>query len=454
MDLGFETIGNATLIFHDRAPVLATDPWIVGSAYFGSWGLSHAIPPQQREAIERCRLVWISHGHPDHLSAESLERLRGKTILLPDAVGGRICRDLRAQGFAVRVLPDRVWTEVSPRIRVLCIGDVNQDGILLADVGGRLVVDLNDASDRGWGPFVKRTIARARVSFLLRLSGFGDADMINLRHEDGSRLERVQRIEVGREIAGLTHEYGARYFIPFSSMHRYQRADSDWANRHVTHLEDYPVGFASQRAELLPAFVRFDCVRDCMERIDPPEQPRVVREPSEFGDRWDEPLEPDEAARAERYFRSITHLDRAFDFIRLRVGGREHVVVHGRRRTGRGITFEAPRRSLVGAIDAEVFDDLLIGNFMKTTLHGGAARTGLYPDFTPYVAKYADNGRAKDEPELARYFATYLRRAPLQFLRYRLEEKSKDLFRSAVPFGSGPYRWARRGYRALKERLA
>ena len=38
MQLGFETIGNATLIAFDEGPVLATDPWISGSAYFGSWG--------------------------------------------------------------------------------------------------------------------------------------------------------------------------------------------------------------------------------------------------------------------------------------------------------------------------------------------------------------------------------------------------------------------------------
>ena len=34
MDIGFETIGNATLIIHDSHPLLVTDPWITGSAYF------------------------------------------------------------------------------------------------------------------------------------------------------------------------------------------------------------------------------------------------------------------------------------------------------------------------------------------------------------------------------------------------------------------------------------
>jgi L-ascorbate metabolism protein UlaG (beta-lactamase superfamily) len=87
MEAGFETIGNATLICYDRAPVLVTDPWIVGSAYFGSWILSHEIPEEQMSAIKSCEYVWISHGHPDHLSGESLDMLKNKKILLPDHVG-------------------------------------------------------------------------------------------------------------------------------------------------------------------------------------------------------------------------------------------------------------------------------------------------------------------------------------------------------------------------------
>ena len=77
MESGFETIGNAVLICHDQGPVLVTDPWIVGGAYFGSWGFSHEIPEEQMASIRRCPYVWISHGHPDHLSARSLDLLQG-----------------------------------------------------------------------------------------------------------------------------------------------------------------------------------------------------------------------------------------------------------------------------------------------------------------------------------------------------------------------------------------
>src|SRR5262245_21901747 len=126
MQLGFETIGNATLIAFDGRPVLATDPWIVGHAYFGSWGLAHAIPPEQIAAIRSSEYIWFSHGHPDHLNRDSLAALLGdRNILLPAHVGGRIRRDLEAQGHKVRELPVADWVRLSDRIRIMCLPDYN-----------------------------------------------------------------------------------------------------------------------------------------------------------------------------------------------------------------------------------------------------------------------------------------------------------------------------------------
>jgi len=141
MDLGFATIGNATLVCYDRRPVLVTDPWIVGPAYFGSWGLSHEVPDEILDDIKRSQYVWISHGHPDHLSPRSLDLLQDKQILLADHVGGRIRDGLKDRGFDVIVLNDREWYPISDRIRILSIADYNQDSILLVDMGGRLIVN-------------------------------------------------------------------------------------------------------------------------------------------------------------------------------------------------------------------------------------------------------------------------------------------------------------------------
>jgi len=59
-----------------------------------------------------------------------------------------------------------------------------------------------------------------------------------------------------------------------------------------------------------------------------------------------------------------------------------------------------------------IFDDLLIGNFIKVTLHGEWGPGRLYPDFSPFVAKYGDNGRAHTLKELREFHWSYFRRAP------------------------------------------
>ncbi|GHG86919.1 MBL fold metallo-hydrolase [Comamonas sp. JC664] len=454
MELGFETIGNATLICHDHGPVLVTDPWTDGSAYFGSWTLSHEIPAEQREAIQACPYVWLSHGHPDHLSMESLEKLRERTLLVPNHFGSRMHDDLSAQGFKVHVLVDRVWTQLSSRIRVMCLPDVNQDAVLLVDVGGRLLVNLNDAGDRGAGRFVRKVVSGYQESYLMALSGYGDADMINFFTEDGERIapHAAAKTPVGRTIARQAEFYGARYFIPFSSMHKYQRADSIWASEYTTSLEDYGRGFESSTCTLLPAFVRHDFIRGQTERIQPRERNLQPVSPKAFGDDWSEQLELEEVRELTAYFRDVEHLGRTLDFLRFRVGGKDHVVDFQRRRFRRGITFEVPRGSLMTAVRYQIFDDLLIGNFMKTTLHGEFGAGRLYPDFSPYVAKYADNGKARTRNELRTYFADYRRRDPLGFLRAQVEThcvrplqtQSAELLRTLLPQDS-------RGFRVAKE---
>src|SRR5437764_419937 len=81
-----------------------------------------------------CQFAWISHGHPDHLSPDSLRLLRAKKILLPDHRGNRIRDDLMAFGYDVQVLENRMWNKISDRIRIISIADYNQDGVLLIDI--------------------------------------------------------------------------------------------------------------------------------------------------------------------------------------------------------------------------------------------------------------------------------------------------------------------------------
>jgi hypothetical protein len=456
MDLGFETVGNATLIIHDRRPVLVTDPWMGGSAYFGSWGLSHEIPAEQAESVARAPWVWFSHGHPDHLNPGSLNQFRDHRVLVADHAGGRIASSLSRDGFDVTVLPDNQWVPLTDRVRVLCLADYNQDSALLIDVGGRLLVNMNDCTDRGWGGTIRRHIRSFPQSFMLRLSGYGDADMINFFDEQGNRItspaefRRRNGYRVGAQVAQLTDAYGTRFFIPFSSFHRYQRTDSAWANDCTTDVDAFTDGYESSRSELLPAFVRYDCTTDTVEEIEPlPASPLVI-EPAEFGDDWDDELSPEESAAVGAYFHSIEHLGGFLEFVNVRVGGKDHVIPFGERHAGRGITFEVPRHSLLQAVEWEIFDDLLIGNFMRTTLHGRWPASRLSTEVTPYIAKYADNGRARTAEELRAYFAEYRRRmGPVRYLRHQLERRAKEVARSHLRQDSPALELATRTYQRI-----
>jgi hypothetical protein len=445
---GFETIGNATLIVHDGEPLLATDPWIAGEPYFGSWGMSHQIPPEILDRIKRSRFIWFSHGHPDHLNADSLDLVSDRQILLPDHVGGRIAGPMIESKLNVRILPTKQWVELSPNVRVMCLPDYNQDATLLVAMGDRLIVDLNDGGALGYRLFIRRLSRAFKRRYLLALRNYGDADMMNLWDDKGRFLPppAANKPSVGRMYEELLRSFSGTHAVPFSCFHAYQRSDSVWASRYSTPLAAHYQGYGYRGADLLPAFVRVDFERDSVTELNPPQAPAIVKDPAAFGDDWSESLEKDELTACAAYFKRKAHLSQTLGFVNLRIGGRtDTVVLNPALKTG--LTFECPRNSFVKAIKWEIFDDLLIGNFMKTTLHG---LNGLYPDFTPYVAKYADNGRAQSEEELRSYFKAYRERSTAEFLLTRLHFRADAAFRRQFSRESGIFRAAKRVYHWIK----
>ena len=83
---------------------------------------------------------------------------------------------------------------------------------------------------------------------------------------------------------------------------------------------------------------------------------------------------------------------------------------------------------------------------MKTRLEGKWPKSGLYPDFTPYVAKYADNGRTRSTEDLKKYFREYRERAPSEYLRHSVQDYLARTFRSHVEANTGLYQFVRRAW--------
>src|SRR3954447_5781620 len=64
------TLGHATLVlFHEGAcPILLTDPWLVGSAYWRSWWLQHYPSDEELDWAASSAFIYVTHTRtPPHL---------------------------------------------------------------------------------------------------------------------------------------------------------------------------------------------------------------------------------------------------------------------------------------------------------------------------------------------------------------------------------------------------
>ena len=129
------------------------------------------------------------------------------------------------------------------------------------------------------------------------------------------------------------------------------------------------------------------------------------------------------------FFRKFETIRRFFDYLEFVVGGerrrlwlRPSAAQKSERRL-KGIAFHAPRRSLCEAIEYGYFDDLLIGNFMKTELHNAR----LYPYFTPLVCKLGGNAKVYTDAGWRRFRRRYFRRNPWGYMEWRLGAMTERL---------------------------
>lgn len=436
MNIGVKTIGNATLIAIDKVPILSTDPWLNStSAYFGSWVLSHNIPKIEHHEILESKYVWFSHGHPDHLNPSSINYFKKNKILLSDHYGNRIKNELIEKGFDVSILPDRKWTRLSKNIKVFSIADFSQNSILLIDVSNRLFVNLNDSAPRYWEKTVKRIISYYKESYLLLLFGWGDADMFNFFNENGDHMPTVENkmrnYGLGKKIYKVSKFYGVTNVIPFSCHHKYNRSDSAWANKYVPSLDWYKKDFPeSDQINFIDAFVKINCENGQVENINPKENLFLIQKPEKFGDNWSDNLEKGDYEKINQYFQRKQKLNDFLGFLNFKIGKKDNFITLNKNKKT-GITFEVPRNSLMQAIDFQIFDDLLIGNFMKTTVHN---LDSLYePNFNFIVTKWGDNGRVETEEEYIRYMKHYKRKGLTDIILTEAEKISMKYIRHFIP---------------------
>ncbi len=426
--IGFETIGNATATFFDDNPVLSTDPWIIGNPYFGSWAHKYKIPKTQLNNIINSKFIFLSHGHPDHIDPDSLDLFKQSVFLVADHYGDRIYNDLK-KNFNCIKLKSNTWFEISKNIRIKTFSDWNQDSSIIIEVlKSNIVFDLNDGNALGWSSEIKKIISQYKNRFLLKLVNWGDADMINFYDSNNHFIDPHASIKYpcGKIYNQALRFWNCNYAIPFSSLHKYNRSDSIKMNKYVTPIEAHPNKFDEKNGNLLPAFIQWDFEKNNYKKINPDINNEAPKDPIDFGDNWSDSLDKLDEEKIFKYFNKFFKLKEKFGFINFRVGGKDFNIKLSNLKPG--IKFETPRNSLVTAIDNNIFDDILIGNFSKVQLIDVPS---LYPDFTPYVTKYGDNGNSRSQKELKKYF-NYYRLNSVNFWSEFLKIKSAEIIRQKL----------------------
>lgn len=427
MRFSLETLGNATLAFReDGRPVLATDPWLTGTCYFGSWGLDRPLTDDELKLVQASEYIWISHGHPDHFHVPSLKLLRpDQKILLPDHYSSDIKDYLIKHGFPVEVMAYRQWKQLSPGIRALCLDNENQDAILIIEAGDSLIVDLNDSPLCGEREFIRDLVRRydRKRTYAAALCS-NDADMFNFVDSSGQRIiDPPERRKPGMvwSLARIVELIGVGNYMSSASQHIYVRRDAVWANPHRVGWADVVRHWTRPNIQIIEPFVRLDLDTGAYER----KHPAQTSDESQITDAtadddWNTPLTEDEWAIMFRFFGTIEILKPYLDYLDIRVADETRRIWINQAASAkpvaslRGVKFHAPAHSLVSSVKLGYFDAILIGNFMTTELHN----VGLYPDVTPVIAKLAGASGVKTPQAWRAFRWRYFSRNPIGYLRW------------------------------------
>ena len=430
MGFCFETLGNATIqIFKDQQPILATDPWLIGKCYFGSWALDHPLNESQINNVINSDYIWISHGHPDHLHVESLALLpRGKKILLPDHYHPEIKEFLQNQGFDATTMPYKTWIPLADGLRITSLDNQNQDAMLIIEAGESLLINQNDSPLCGEGGFLRRLIRHHPhdKTYLFALCSI-DADMLNF--VDGSE-KRVtlppEKLKSGKihEVSIRAARLGVKNFCCSSSQHIYVRQDSVWANEYRITWADMQTNWSRPQVNCIEPYVTVDLETGAVTRNHPTQSSDATQITDKTGDDdWNEKLDGQEWSSVESFILKFQLLSSEMDFVEFTVGAEtKRIFTNERARKKpegelRGVRFSVPKKSLLETVEYGFFDDLLIGNYMKTELKG----IRLYPNFSPFVAKYGGNAKVFTKKEYNAFRVKYFKRSPFSYFRFQID---------------------------------
>jgi hypothetical protein len=257
-----ETLGHAGLLLRDDAgaPVLFTDPWVMGSCYWRSWWLQNYPTDGQLAELRTVPYCLITHEHPDHFHTASIRHL-GSSVryLSPEFPNGHIVGYLRSQGHQAAVVPALTWVSLRRDVRILSVPLFNDDSALVVDTPGAVLINLNDSKPRRWqlqqlaASLDELAPSKRRVL----LCSYSPASIVNSFVRDATRISLREKADYVRAVSEHCRVLKIDDFLPFASQVIFKRRDSAWANDFKVTFDDL-VRHWTGTARLLPPYTTLD----------------------------------------------------------------------------------------------------------------------------------------------------------------------------------------------------
>jgi hypothetical protein len=236
-----KTLGHASIaLYRDgEAPLLLTDPWLVGSVYWRSWWLQNYPDEATLDWLAGAANIYITHEHPDHFHTPSIRRLgQGPTYLFPAFAERGYLAYMTQHGYRAEITPPGRWVTLGDGIAILSWPLWNDDSLLLIDTPHALILNFNDA--KPVPPVVKAVrrlgdrIGKPRIL----LASYSPASVINSFSDAAGPITLKQPADYVGFIRRLCERLGADTYLPFASQASFERADSAWANQYRTTYTD------------------------------------------------------------------------------------------------------------------------------------------------------------------------------------------------------------------------
>ena len=258
--LMLRTLGHACLALYrsGETPLLATDPWLVGSVYWRSWWLENYPTAEEVDWLAKSPRIYVTHEHPDHFHMPSIRRLgSGPAYLFPALAESGYLAYMARHGYRADVVPPSRWQAIGEGVSILSVPLWNDDSMLLVDTPSALILNLNDAKP---APPVLRAlrhvadrIAKPRVL----LCSYSPASCVNSFLDETGIVSLKPSKDYVDYVCRLCDTLAADFYLPFASQAVFERRDSDWANGYRTRYDDLRRHWRS-RARLLPPYTTLD----------------------------------------------------------------------------------------------------------------------------------------------------------------------------------------------------